>query len=108
MGDTSFTVAVFGGLEYSRKYAEQYQFYATANRPGVAPIDVPAVEKAIRDLRRQTPDAYVVYFMHTLENYKWKTSTQVATAHALRNAGADLVLGSGAHMMQEAEYDGKQ
>ena len=106
--DKSFTVAVFGGLEYSKKYAEQFQFYATANRPGVAPIDVPTVEKAIRDLHRQTPDVYVVYFMHTLENYKWKSPEQVATVHALKNAGVDLVVGAGAHMMQEVECDGNQ
>jgi poly-gamma-glutamate capsule biosynthesis protein CapA/YwtB (metallophosphatase superfamily) len=108
VGDRSLTVAVFGGLEFSKKYAEQFQFYATANHPGVAPIDVPAVEKVIRDLHRRTPDIYVIYFMHTLENYKWKTPEQIATVHELRNAGVDLVIGSGAHMMQEVEYDGNQ
>ena len=106
--DTSFTVAVFGGLEHSKKYEEQYRFYASADYPGVAPIDATALESAIRDLRRQTPHAYVIYFMHSLENYEWKTSEQAATAHALRNAGVDLVVGSGAHMMQEIEYDGNQ
>lgn len=108
IGDTSFTVAVFGGLEYSSKYEGQYHFYASGDHPGVAPIDVPAVEKAIRDLRRQTPNLFVIYFMHVLQNYSWKTPYQVATANALRSAGADFVIGSGAHMMQEVENDGNQ
>jgi len=108
VGNTALTVAIFGGLEYSAKYAEQFQFYATADRPGVAPISVPAVEKSIRELRRQTPAVYVIYFMHTLNNYQWKSPKQEATVRALRAAGVDLVVGSGAHMLQEIAYDGKQ
>lgn len=105
-GDASFTLAVFGGLEYSRKYEEQFHFYATTNHPGVAPVDAPAVEKAIRDLRRKSPNLFVIYFMHTLQNYSWRSPYQVATARALRSAGVDLVIGSGAHMMQEVEDAG--
>lgn len=104
--ERSLTVAVFGGLEYNSKYAEQYRIYATANHPGVASIDVAEVQKAIRDLRSHTPDVFVIYFMHVLENYTWKTPEQVALASSLRNAGVDLVIGSGAHRMQEVEFDG--
>ncbi len=104
--DTSFTLAVFGGLEYSKKYERQFQFYATTDHPGVAPIDVLAVGKAIRDLRRQSPNLFVIYFMHTLQNYSWRSPAQVATARVLRNAGVDIVIGSGAHMMQEVENTG--
>ena len=55
-----------------------------------------------------TPDAFVIYFMHVLQNYTWKTPEQTATAAALRSAGVDLVIGCGAHRMQEVEFDGKQ
>jgi hypothetical protein len=108
LGDRALTVAVFGGLEYSKRYEEQFQFYATSNRAGVARIDVPALERAISNLHHQATHLYVIYFMHTLENYKWKSPEQVATARALKDAGVDLVVGSGAHMMQEVEYDGDQ
>jgi cyanophycin synthetase len=108
IGGTSFTVAIFGGLEYSGIYAEQFHFYADANHAGVAPVDVPAVEKAIRALRQHTSNLFVVYYMHVLQNYSWKSPFQVATAKALRIAGVDLVIGSGAHMMQEVENGGNQ
>lgn len=104
----SFTMAIFGGLEYNAKYAEQFHFYADADHSGVAHIDVLSVEKTIRTLRRRTPNVFVVYYMHVLQNYSWKTSFQDATAKALRNAGVDLVIGSGAHMMQEVEYGNNQ
>lgn len=105
---TSLTMAIFGGLEYNAKYSEQFHFYADADHSGVAPIDIPAVERVIHELRQQTSNIFVVYYMHVLQNYSWKTSFQVATAKALRNAGVDLVIGSGAHMMQEVEYGNNQ
>lgn len=108
IGTTSFTLAVFGGLEYNKIYADQYHFYADASNPGVVPIDVHAVEEAIRDLRGRNQNLFVIYFMHVLQNYFWKTPSQVATAGALRKAGVDLVIGSGAHMLQEVEFDGTQ
>ncbi len=108
IADRSFTVAVFGGLEFDAQYAAQGHDYADATHPGVASIDVAGVERAIRDLRARTPDAFVIYFMHVLQNYTWKTPEQTAMAAALRNAGVDLVIGCGAHRMQEVEYDDKQ
>jgi hypothetical protein len=73
IGDTSFTIAIFGGLEYNGQYAEQFHFYADANHSGVAPVDVPAVETTIRELRQRTPNLFVVYYMHVLQTYSWKT-----------------------------------
>jgi hypothetical protein len=108
IGDNSFTVAVLAGLEYSKKYANEYHFFATENHPGVAPIDVPTVERAIRNLRSHAPNLFVIYFMHTLQNYSWATPEEVTTAKALRSAGVDLVIGSGAHMMQEIQDGGSR
>jgi cyanophycin synthetase len=108
IGDSTFTVAVFGGLENSGRYEEQFHFYADESHPGVAPIDVRTVENVISDLRRQTPNLFVIYFMHVLQNYAWKSPDQVSASKALRGAGVDLVVGSGAHMMQEVEFDGGQ
>jgi poly(3-hydroxybutyrate) depolymerase len=103
--DHDFTLAVFGTFEYRKNYDEDYHFYARTNRPGVAPVDVPAVQKAIAELKRYAPDAFVVYFMHWGDNYQWKSADQVKTAQALRVAGVDLLIGHGAHTMQEVEHD---
>jgi hypothetical protein len=74
----------------------------------VAPIDVAALKSHVAEIRRTDGHAFIVYFPHWGENYKWKTDEQTATAHACIDAGADLVLGHGAHMLQEVElYHGK-
>jgi poly-gamma-glutamate capsule biosynthesis protein CapA/YwtB (metallophosphatase superfamily)/poly(3-hydroxybutyrate) depolymerase len=106
VGGGSLHLAVFGAFEYKKTYDEAYHFYAGADRAGTAPIDVPAVQRAVADLRRTTPDVYVICFVHWGENYQWKNSAQTATAHALRQAGVDLVVGAHAHTMQEIEHDG--
>ncbi|HEY1048770.1 MAG TPA: CapA family protein, partial [Prosthecobacter sp.] len=106
LGDDSMTLAVFGAFEYRKDYDENYHFYAGAERGGCAPVDVPAMKNAIAELRASKPDACVVYFVHWGGNYTWKNEEQTATAQALRGAGVDLVIGHGAHMMQEVVHDG--
>jgi cyanophycin synthetase len=111
LGDRSLTLAVFGGLEYTQRYEDEFQFYASADRPGTAKLDaasVSAVQRTIHDLRQREPDVVTIYFMHTMANYRWKTPIQAANAQMLRRAGVDLVVGAGAHMMQEIEHDGGQ
>ncbi len=107
VGGQTVNLAVFGAFEFRRDYDQDFRFYARADRPGTARVDVDAVEQAIADLKRGTPDAFVVYFVHWGGNYSWKNAEQTATAHALRKAGVDLVVGHGAHTMQEVEYDGR-
>jgi len=107
VGDRMVTLAIFGAFEYRPKYDADFHFYAGVDRPGTAPLDVAAARRAIADLRRRAPDAFVVYFVHWGDNYRWKNAVQTAAAHALRAAGADLVVGAHAHAMQEVECDGR-
>jgi len=105
VGDRTITLAVFGAFEYRPRYDADFHFYAGTDRPGAAPLA--SARRAIADLRRHVPDAFVVWFVHWGENYRWKNRAQAATARALRDAGADLVLGAHAHTMQEVEFDGR-
>ncbi|MGC3969793.1 MAG: CapA family protein [Pirellulales bacterium] len=107
VGEQDVTLAVFGTFEYRRDYDEDYHFYAAADKPGTAAVDVPAVQRAIAKLRRHAPGAYVVYFVHWGGNYSWKNDEQTKTAAALREAGVDLVMGHGAHALQEVTHDGR-
>lgn len=108
VGDKVITLAVFGAFEYRKDYDEQYRFYAQAHRPGTAPISVPAVKQAIASLRHSHSNLYVVHFAHWGGNYKWTDAEQKQTARGLREAGVDLVMGAGAHMLQEVEHDGRE
>ena len=42
-------------------------------------------------------------FPHWGRNYQWKTDDQTEMGHDLIDSGIDMVIGHGAHMMQEVE-----
>ncbi|HTB82711.1 MAG TPA: CapA family protein [Candidatus Sulfotelmatobacter sp.] len=107
VGDKTFTLAVFGAFEYRKNYDTDFHFYAGADKPGTASIDLPAARQAITQLRKDIPDAFIIYFTHWGDNYRWKTPAETNIAHALREDGVDLVVGAHAHTMQEVEYDGR-
>lgn len=99
--------AVFGGFEDVSSY-EKMDFYAAENSPGVYSITQEATLDSIRRTKEENPDAFVVIFPHWGDNYKMKDSSQEEWAHAFIDAGADLVIGHGAHLFQEVEeYEGK-
>jgi poly-gamma-glutamate capsule biosynthesis protein CapA/YwtB (metallophosphatase superfamily) len=108
LGKGTTPVAVFFGFEYRRNYDEQFDFYAGANTPGVLTLDPVRLKAQIRSLRAKIPGLTVIAFPHWGKNYAWKTEEQTRSAHELVDAGADLVIGHGAHQFQEIEiYKGK-
>jgi hypothetical protein len=105
-GDT-ITIAVFTGFEYRKTYDSLFHFYAVDSSAGVNEISVERISRQVKELRTKYNNPYIIFFPHWGRNYEWKTDKQTKTAHALINAGVDLIIGQGSHMIQEAEkYNG--
>jgi poly-gamma-glutamate capsule biosynthesis protein CapA/YwtB (metallophosphatase superfamily) len=103
----SITIAVFTGFEYRQTYDSLFHFYAKENSPGVNKISIENISKQIEVLRNEYNNLFVILFPHWGKNYQWKTDKQTETAHELIDAGADLIIGQGSHMLQEVErYNG--
>ncbi len=98
----SFELAVLGGYESVASY-EALDFYATDSQGGVNTITQQSTLDSIRDIKVENPEAFVVVFPHWGDNYKMKDPGQESWAHAFIDAGADLVIGQGAHLFQEVE-----
>ncbi len=98
-----FRLVVAAGFKYSKTYDQQYDFYAQANQGGVNNWIAHNALNQIRSLREKNPTAFIIAFPHWGSNYCWKTKRQSNLGRALIGAGADLVIGHGAHMMQEIE-----
>jgi len=108
LGKTTAVVAVFFGFEYRANYDEKFDFYAGPKTPGVNTLDPEKLKTRIRLLRAEIPGVFVIVFPHWGKNYAWRTTRQAALAHEMVDAGADLVIGHGAHQLQEIEqYRGK-
>jgi poly-gamma-glutamate capsule biosynthesis protein CapA/YwtB (metallophosphatase superfamily) len=72
--------------------------------PGIAHVDPELVRKGVRKAR-QMADAVVVYFHWGVEGAYAANERQGSIAHVAADAGADLIIGSHPHVVQNvAEY----
>jgi poly-gamma-glutamate capsule biosynthesis protein CapA/YwtB (metallophosphatase superfamily) len=106
VGGRPFRFAILAGFEYSRSYDAKYDQYADGQDGGAARLDAEKTAAQIRDLHAAYPGIYVIVFPHWGANYAWKNKAQTKMARALVDAGADLVIGHGGHLMQEIDHVG--
>jgi poly-gamma-glutamate synthesis protein (capsule biosynthesis protein) len=79
--------------------------FASVERPGIAPIAVRALRQGIAGVR--SASTVVVVMLHWgIEYQTMYAPAQRALAHALVDAGADLVVGTGPHVLQGIERYG--
>jgi hypothetical protein len=95
---------ITAGFEHREREDTEYQWYATWNRGGVNVWTPETASQQIQTIRLENPDAFIVAYPHWGKNYDWRTKQQTKLAHALVDAGANLVIGHGAHLMQEIEH----
>ena len=102
-----FRLAVITGFEFRKTYDQDFVFYANNNVGGVNPISIKNIVAQIKQLKEAIPNVYVVVFPHWGQNYMWKSKRQSDLGHQIIDAGADLIIGHGSHIMQEIEkYNG--
>jgi poly-gamma-glutamate capsule biosynthesis protein CapA/YwtB (metallophosphatase superfamily) len=94
---------------YERTWADwKMGVYATNSGPGTYPLLRKTISSQITDMKRADPALFVVVFPHWGNNYAWRTPAQAKLGRKLIDAGADIVLGHGAHLFQEIEpYKGR-
>ncbi|QSB15249.1 CapA family protein [Natronosporangium hydrolyticum] len=97
-------VHVIGAMQIQAKLRDQYQFYAGSRQPGVHSMAIQRVATAITELRRTDPSSLIVVFPHWGRNYQWVNEAQQRAAAAFVDAGADLIIGHGAHMLQQCSF----
>lgn len=91
------SVAVLGATAFDDPTARH--FPAGADRAGVAvALDPARLIKAVRAARR-TNDVVIVYLHWGIERVQCPTKNQRTLAHRLADAGADIVIGSHAHVL---------
>jgi UDP-N-acetylmuramoyl-tripeptide--D-alanyl-D-alanine ligase len=100
---TTFKMAVFASYKVLKKANEVFGMYAGKEKIGVNPLYTRSIKREIDKVREKEPDTFIVLFPHWGANYKWRTENQQELAHAMINAGADLIIGHGSHMVQEVE-----
>ncbi len=100
-------IAVACAFEPRQQYADRYDWYAGPATPGVAALDPAAMAARLGVLKADDPALVTVAFVHWGANYDWARERQRDAARALAAAGVDMVIGHGAHHVQEVERIGQ-
>ncbi|MCB9232365.1 MAG: CapA family protein [Bacteroidia bacterium] len=99
---------VLGCYWFVRQMEKNYQYYALPDRPGVYAIESERIRAQISEIRLREPHACIVVYPHWGKNYHLCNQVQRDLGHHMIDAGADIVVGHGAHQLQEIElYRGK-
>lgn len=98
-------VLVYSGFAYRRSMEERFGAYARQDQPGCHPINRQSIA-AIAAARERFPDALIIVVPHWQRDYLWASKRQRNFARDALAAGADLLIGHGAHMLQQVERFG--
>ncbi len=100
-------VLVFTGFAYRKVVEKRFAAYARDNHPGCFPLRGTALVDAIRHARALNDQATIIVIPHWQRDYQWASIRQRDFAATVFEAGADLVIGHGAHMLQQVERFGR-
>ena len=103
VGDGVFKLAVISGFEYISSYDRDFSFYAGEEKGGALKLDKENIAKLIGKIKRQEPDRFVIVYPHWGSNYAWESDKQKDLAEKFITAGADMIIGHGAHQLQKIE-----
>ncbi len=101
--DKKTTIAIIAAFEDVPSYRNKYKVYADANKPGLMPLDLEIIAVQVQKIKALDPNALVVLFPHWGNNYQWRNKKQINVTDDLFAIGVDLIIGHGAHMIQEFE-----
>ncbi|MBQ3614824.1 MAG: CapA family protein [Anaerotignum sp.] len=95
-------IVIFSGYWYRSSAYFDYDFYAMPGRAGVACLKGELREQ-IQKEKRENPKAYIIVMPHFGVDFTEVSDLQRRETDKLLQAGADLIIGHGAHMMQQIE-----
>jgi UDP-N-acetylmuramoyl-tripeptide--D-alanyl-D-alanine ligase len=99
-------IYVLAGFEIRKKYQKVYRFYAEKGKPGVNGFELEqhnGLATAIGLIRKRDPESLIIVFLHWggSANYVPPTAPMWDANEGFLEAGADFVLGHGAHNLQQ-------
>ena len=103
MAGQNVHIAFLCMFEYRESYDRKYDFYSDHGGGGTNALLTGEIGSIVDELRRNYTNLFVIAYPHWGKNYRWATESQRAKARAMIEGGVDLVIGHGAHLVQEID-----
>lgn len=105
---SSKKVYVLAAMRASKRYREEYKYFAGKDSAGVNRLKTDKMVKQIKKIRQSEPDALIIIFPHWQGfDYKQVSQKVHSICHKLIAAGADYVIGHGPHTINKIEKSGQ-
>lgn len=98
-----FRFAILAAFEELPSYRKKYDVYAKNDKAGLMPLHLESIANQISKLKENDPELFIIIYPHWGSNYSWREEEQIKMSNDLINCGVDLIIGHGAHMIQEIE-----
>ncbi|WP_368652489.1 CapA family protein [Ornithinibacillus sp. 4-3] len=95
-------IAIFNGYWYRHRMYRHYDFYAVGDSEGVSCLSGGLLD-AIEEERRMYPESHIILIAHWGVDFQQVRPLQRQYAQRYVDAGVDLIVGHGAHTIQEIE-----
>lgn len=95
-------ISLFNAYWYNKRYYRDYGFYSLFGKMGVSPLGEELLHKIARE-RLQNPDRLIVVSPHWGTDFQPVAERQKQLAMKMIIAGADIIIGHGAHALQDIE-----
>lgn len=102
--DVKHEIFVISGYWYRGRFDSVKHYYASGNKGGVNMLNAEKISEQVKNIKQNYPDAFIIVYPHWGSNYKPHNAYQTEIARRLIDAGVDMIIGHGAHTVQEAEY----
>ncbi|MDV6011077.1 CapA family protein [Haloechinothrix sp. LS1_15] len=97
-------VYLLGALKNSARLRERRQVFASEEAWGIHPLATQGIIDQLTRLRAVDPAALIILYPHWGQPYTWASDLMRRTAPRFLAAGADLIVGHGARMLQEVHH----
>lgn len=103
LADSQQYVAILAPYVTHGKKDWDIDCFAQQQHAGVMKGFESEVRAKVIELRQKYLNIFIIVFPHWGQNYAWKSQAQANLAKKWLRSGVDLVIGHGAHMLQEIE-----
>lgn len=104
VGHKNVNLYVFGGYKYKKDYDQEFNFYAKSGKGGVCTLTPETSVEDIKKIKENDPDSFIVMYPHFGFDLSNRVDHQINFAKAWIDAGADMVIGHGPHLLNQIEY----